>query len=200
MLGYSCTGTPLGGVKATINQTQVRKVYTMKRSEDGIKPLGYLARQQPRAAGMTRVPSTASVGCQGVAACHSRSAFRVLRRCPPKQTLVGSAGTNATFSLLGRQPRQGSAPTQGDIMDDPLAMEPSGEKKISRRRMRLFLVEHEGKWLGGNTLVVTSVKGAANRMARKAMREHGLKDHKITEVTEIDISKPGAYVVNDGDY
>ena len=70
--------------------------------------------------------------------------------------------------------------------------------------MKTFLAEHDGKWLGGFSIVTAEDRSAARKILRPQIKEEmerlGKKASISIKLTEIDTKKPNSFMVQNGDY
>ena len=69
--------------------------------------------------------------------------------------------------------------------------------------MKLFTcTDHDAHWVGGSSVVVAEDEAEATQLLDAKLAEHGLKPRAEVPyaLTERDISKPVAFVLDDGDY
>jgi hypothetical protein len=62
-------------------------------------------------------------------------------------------------------------------------------------------VDHETFWpVGGASVVVAPDQPTARELLRRELERHGLKKDEPFTLLELDIARPQAVILNDGDY
>jgi hypothetical protein len=60
--------------------------------------------------------------------------------------------------------------------------------------------DHEAHWVGGASVVVASSEAEARQLLLAELRTHGLTKDEPFTLRKIQLEKPQAFVLHDGDY
>ncbi len=113
------------------------------------------------------------------------------------------------FTVEGRgECKAGDAPPEYgvDLLTSGLESEQAERQRVAQESGALLKVwvctDHKTHWpVGGASVVVAASENEARALLIEALREHGLSQPKGDfTLKEIDLSKPAAVVLNDGDY
>ena len=66
--------------------------------------------------------------------------------------------------------------------------------------MKVFAIEHDGVYLGGMSVAVAETEEQAKEQLKFALEDMKLKYTGFEKLVEIDTTKPGFYVLWNGDY
>lgn len=65
--------------------------------------------------------------------------------------------------------------------------------------MKVFTASHDGVWLGGDSVIVAQDKEEAVLLLKSSLKSAGLRTDGF-DLKEVDLSKPKAIMLDDGDY